>query len=122
MTVVWQVDILTLFLTAAASSAIFMDILARRGAREASQQWGKERSRRRFRKPVIAGGRSWLDPGPLKQTVRDEQFGSHLPHHTSSRAAQRATLDTPTGSQLTLRAPRCWLFDTLTTSVIPDGA
>ena len=31
---------------------------------------------------MIAGGRSWLDPGPLKQTARDEQLGSHLHHHS----------------------------------------
>ena len=34
-----------------------------------------------------------------------------LTAQTSSRATQRATLDHPQGSQLTLRALRCWIFD-----------
>jgi hypothetical protein len=52
-----------------------------------------------------------MPPGPLKQTARDEQFGSHFHHHPSSRAAHCATLDQPSGSQRTLRARRRWLFD-----------
>jgi hypothetical protein len=62
-----------------------------------------------------SGDRGWptLAPpgGPLKQTVRDEQFGSSIFHASSSRAAHRATLDHSPGSQRKLRAHRCWLFD-----------
>ena len=73
-----------------------------------------ERSCRRSRKPVIAGGRSGMPPGPLKQTARDEQSGSHFHHHTSSRAAQRATLDNLQARSATLRAHWRWFFDKLT--------
>ena len=54
------------------------------------------------------------DPGfttdPLKQTARDEQLGSHSSHKASSRAAQRATLACPSGSQHPPRGHRCWFF------------
>jgi hypothetical protein len=44
--------------------------------------------------------------------VREEASRLFLLHTTSSsRAARRATLDHPSGSQHTLRAPRCWLFN-----------
>jgi hypothetical protein len=67
---------------------------------------GKERSRRRSRTPVVAGGRFWLCQVHLKRTARDEQLGSHLHHTSSSRAARRATLDHPSGSQLTGCGPQ----------------
>ena len=62
---------------------------------------GGERSRRRSRTPVVAGGRFWLRQVHLKRTARDEQSGSPFHHTSSSRAARRATLDQPSGSQLT---------------------
>ena len=54
---------------------------------------------------MIAGSRSWLAPGPLKRGARDEQLGSHLHQHTSSRAARHATLDQPSGSQRNAAGP-----------------
>ncbi len=49
---------------------------------------------------------------PPKRTVREEASWLFLDLHTASRAAQRATLDPPSGSQRKLRAHRGWLFDT----------
>ena len=49
--------------------------------------------------------------GPPKRTVREEASWLFLTHHTASRAAPRATLDDPQGSQRKLRAHRGWLFD-----------
>ena len=74
-----------------------------RGALARRRKNGAESGRRRPRKPVIAGGRSGLDPGPLKQTVCDEQSGSEHFTHKSEPAARHASLDLD-GSQRKLRA------------------
>ena len=49
-----------------------------------------------------------------KSTVREVPSGSSIKPSPSSRAATRATLDHPEGSQRKLRAHRCWLFDITT--------
>ncbi len=64
--------------------------------RQASHPWAR-------RRPTLGS----VQLVRLKRTVRDEQFGSRLSPQTSSRAATRATLDHPAGSQRKLRARRC---------------
>ncbi len=64
--------------------------------RQASHPWAR-------RRPTLGS----VQLVRLKRTVRDEQFGSRLSPQTSSRAATRATLDHPAGSQRKLRAHRC---------------
>ena len=101
-------------------------------ARLASGSGGRPRlragGRNRFKAPVEQTDPAWNGHRagtacPPKQAVREEASRLFLLHHpSSSRAATRATLDQPSGSQHPLRAHRCWLFDSLSTCVIPDGA
>ncbi len=104
------------------SYRVSLDLFLRGARSRGVAVWEQARSRRRARTPVIAGGRSWhASRSAETNRARRAVWLLHLPQ-PSSRAAQRATLDQPSGSQHPLRAHRCWLFDKLINSVIPDEA
>jgi len=119
-------NVLTLFLRLCIIWARPLLIPARRGrAREASQEWGGERSCSRPRTPV--GGRplaalGWSKSKRLKVPRARRRPALPIPPSTSSRAAQRTTLDHTSGSQRKQRATRCWLCDRRMTSLAwPDA-
>ena len=105
--------VLSLFLTAAPSSAISLpSLVLTRGALARRRSVGAGTVLGCGLASLLQEARRCLRlRRPPKRTVREEASWLFLTHHTASRAAQRATLD-----HLQLRAfqpwaTRCWLFD-----------
>jgi hypothetical protein len=107
-------NVLTLFLTAATSSAISLPIPARRGARSR----GVARVGRRAGLPAgpAAGGAGgpWqpcAGPSPPKNPACEAPSGSSFPPSPIEPGCPLRHPRSPSGSQRKLRAFRCWLFD-----------